>query len=452
MAVTVGSLSGSAGAQNGMGVNQLTSMVELGGDLIRPTAINTSAANTLSLTGLVNGDPTVDFVLVIDNAGTIRYLTVPIGVDFFRSGTGATTPDGVTDFTENISHNGNLGLGIADPSTLAARLDVNGPVVFRQAILPNFAVNGTIVAANTTANSVIAVPQTTAGITIGLAAPTNLTAGRLLFFQNTGNVPVTVGGELIQPTKGMVYVWSGVAWIPMGSAAVAADFWRSGTGATLPDNTTDTTDAISHNGNVGIGLTNPSLLAAKLDINSATVIRPLALANRAAAGVIGTAAATVDLYSTINLTQTSPNLALTIPNPTNVQAGRLLTVANTGTVQVQLNGQFITPRTAQSYVWSGAAWVPVGDNPNVITVAASRNFAPTDHLKTLSATAAITLTVPANIGYLLCRVRQASAAAVITIAAGAGVTLKAPFGTSTIGIDGVSGIVEVFTTNIAHFE
>lgn len=37
------------------------------------------------------------------------------------------------------------------------------------------------------------------------------------------------------------------------SGAAAADFWRSGNGAVLPDGTTDKTDAIEHDGPVGIG-------------------------------------------------------------------------------------------------------------------------------------------------------------------------------------------------------
>lgn len=43
------------------------------------------------------------------------------------------------------------------------------------------------------------------------------------------------------------------SYTPPGGAGAAADFWRSGNGAVLPDGTTDKTDAIEHDGPVGIG-------------------------------------------------------------------------------------------------------------------------------------------------------------------------------------------------------
>lgn len=239
-----------------------------------------------------------------------------------------------------------------------------------------------------------------------------------------------------------------------GGGGATNDFFRSGAAATtLPDGTTDLTDDIVHNGKIGVGdavdFTNATTLAAALDVSGAEVLRSVTLANFAANAAIGTAAATVDIASTIIIPQTAVGIVLTLPNPTNAQNGRVLAVLNTGTAQVKVANQYITPGTAQSYVWSGAAWIPLGDNPDAVTVAANRNVAPGDHLKTLIATAAVTLTVPNTIGnYLLMRVRQQTAAATVTIAAGAGKVLVAPFGAVTAGAAGASMIVEVVGANV----
>ena len=61
-------------AQNGEGFNQATGNYELGGDLIRPTAINTSATNTLALTGLEAGDSINDSILVVDTSGVVKFV------------------------------------------------------------------------------------------------------------------------------------------------------------------------------------------------------------------------------------------------------------------------------------------------------------------------------------------------------------------------------------------
>lgn len=373
-----------------------------------------------------------------------------LNADFWRDLAG-NQPDGVNDHTEAITHLGDVAIGSLAP---AAKLDVNGSVVFRQLSLTDRLVNAPLgmVAVTVDSNSTIAVNQITAGVTVTLPAPTNSQAGRLLYVENTGTQSLTVDTTPIPAGKMSIFSWSGTAWIPIsasgggGGPVTMEDFWRSGTAANLllPDGATDYTDVISHNANTGIGLNDPSTVSARLDVAGAEVLRPVTLPNFAANGAIGASAATVDIASTITINQTTGNIALTIPNPTNAQQGRVLNISNIGTAQVRVGNQYITPKTGQSFVWVGGQWIPLGDNPEVITVAASRNLAPTDHLKTLLATGPVTLTCPVNIGYLLLRVRQQTAAAVVTIAAGAGVTLVAPFGASTIGLAGASLVVECF--------
>lgn len=332
----------------------------LGGNLIRPTALNTSVINTLAITGLQNGDPVNDFTLVIDAAGILRFLPATAAADFFRSGTAAAPliPDGVTDLTDKISRSGDMGLGNADPSTVAARLDITGAQVLRPIALADFAANAAIGAAAATVDvtSHITLSQTTAGRTLTIPAPTNTQAGRLLIVESlaASTVPVTVGGQVIQPSTGVPFVWSGAAWVPLGAAA--ADFWRGGTGATLPDGTTDPTDAIARTGNVGIGIANPTTLAGALDVTGSMILRPVNVANLAAGGAVGTAAATVDIASVLVLAQTTANQALTLPNPTNAQAGRILFVTHNGTAATTVNGIRVSPGESLMCVWDGNTW------------------------------------------------------------------------------------------------
>lgn len=373
--------------------------------------------------------------------------------DFWRSGAAASLalPDGSNDFTETISHNASVGVGLGDPSTVTARLDVNGAQVLRPVNITNKTANGSLgtAAATVDAASTLVLAQTTANIALTLPNPTNAQPGRLLYVTHDGAATgTTVGGKPISPGETLLFIWDGNSW--NGNAApISADFWRSGaTAATLPDNTSDVIDGIVHNGKVGIGdttaFTNATTLAAALDVSGASVLRPVALGKFTANGAIGTAAATVDIASTISINQTTGNISLTIPNPTNTQQGRVLNIANIGTAQIKVGGQYITPKTGQSYVFTGGQWIPLGDNPDVIVVGASRNLAPTDHLKTLLVTADVTLTCPANIGYLLFRMRQQTAGGVGTIAGAAGVTVTAPYGASNVGIAGSSLVIECY--------
>lgn len=282
-----------------------------------------------------------------------------LNADFFRDVLG-NQPDGINDYTEDISHLGQLALGTNVPK---AMLDVNGSVIFRQLDLLDFPANLPLGTAATTVDisSVIRIPQTTNGVTVTLPAPTNTQAGRLLYIENTGTQGITIDTTPLASGKLTAFVWSGTAWIPLSAAAGSSDdFWRSGDGTVKPDGTTDYTDVISHNANVGIGLSNPgTMVAARLDVNGAEILRPVLLANKTTNGGIGTAPTTVDIASVIQINQTTAGISATLPNPTNAQAGRLLFVENTGTQQIFVNNQPIPNQTGVPFVWSGTTWIPV---------------------------------------------------------------------------------------------
>lgn len=106
-------------------------------------------------------------------------------------------------------------------------------------------------------------------------------------------------------------------------------------------------------GNVGIGTSSP---VAALHNAGSTLYGTLALTNFAANGAIGTAAATVDIYTSINIQQTTVGITLTIPVPTNTTAGRILQVSNTGTSPVTVIATLIGTSQTAEFVYNGTAW------------------------------------------------------------------------------------------------
>lgn len=292
----------------------------------------------------------------------VKIIQIPLPADDFWRDPANLRPDGTNDVTENINRQGDVGIGQTDATVVAAKLDVNGAQILRTVSVANVPVNGAVgtAGATTDVSSHLILNQTTANIVATLPPPTNAQAGRLLLVENQGAASINVNGQDIATDKGVLFAWNGTEWIPYGSATVPADFFRSGTGTTLPDGTTDHTESITHNGNVGIGLVDPTTLAARLDVSGAVVLRPVSLANFAANAAVGTAAATVDITSTLVLAQTTANITLTIPNPTNTQAGRLLTVANNGTTTTTVAGVPIPAGSAASYIWDGNSWNLVG--------------------------------------------------------------------------------------------
>lgn len=71
-------------------------------------------------------------------------------------------------------------------------------------------------------------------------------------------------------------------------------------------------------------------------------------------GPIGTAAATIDQHTFISIYQTTPNIKLTIPNPTAVIQGKNITINNAGTATLLFEpGGYIAPGKSLILRWSG---------------------------------------------------------------------------------------------------
>jgi hypothetical protein len=192
--------------------------------------------------------------------------------DFFRSANGTVLPDGTTDFTEGISHNGGLSIGLATDPAVANALQIGKSFIRDLAVNANFGASGATGSPNTTSGLIVT--QTTPGVAITIV--NGSAAGQIFTIASSAasTVSFTAYGQTISPGNFIEIVWSGTSWM-VTPTPTAPDFWRSGAAASLPDGVTDTTDIIFHQGLVNIGSANnatgkvgAAASAAKLNIET----------------------------------------------------------------------------------------------------------------------------------------------------------------------------------------
>jgi hypothetical protein len=280
----------------------------------------------------------------------------------------AGTTTGLTMQTSGQETPGMGGSGPA-PSTgtfsAVANLATGGAIGTAPATVDNFAF--------------FTVNQTTAGQSVTLPAPTQTTPARLAYVENTGTQAFQLYTTELQPGFGAVVGWNGTAWnlVGVGNAiSQGLNFF----GAPILLGTGDAnklglyTNAvlallIDAAQNVGIGQATPK---AKLDLAGALLLEPVAIANLATGGSVGSAATTVDVGSVLEINQTTAGQALTLPPPTNNTAhGRYLVTVNVGTVSFLIGDATLAqnlnlnPGAAASkgqgcvWEWDGTAWVPI---------------------------------------------------------------------------------------------
>lgn len=92
-----------------------------------------------------------------------------------------------------------------------------------------------------------------------------------------------------------------------------------------------------------------------------TIFEALVVSNLATGGSIGTAATTVDIKTTFNINQTTASQTLTLPNPTNTTAGRVVYVNNVGTVGFIMLGERVESSQSRQAIWNGTTWKWIGD-------------------------------------------------------------------------------------------
>ena len=93
-----------------------------------------------------------------------------------------------------------------------------------------------------------------------------------------------------------------------------------------------------------------------MQVNDNLRLVPIVLANFAANGAIGTAAATVDVASVFVVLQTTSNVTLTIPAPTSGAIGVVTFVINTGTATLTVENCGIPPNKTAKFIFGGASW------------------------------------------------------------------------------------------------
>lgn len=84
--------------------------------------------------------------------------------------------------------------------------------------------------------------------------------------------------------------------------------------------------------------------------------KTLAVSNLSGGGNIGTAAATVDLYSSFDVSQTTAGQTLTIPSPTLATTGLEVSVSNTGSQAFTMLSTSLPTGNSLRAKWTGAAW------------------------------------------------------------------------------------------------
>jgi len=95
-------------------------------------------------------------------------------------------------------------------------------------------------------------------------------------------------------------------------------------------------------------------------INTRSSLAPLTISNLPTGGVIGTAAATVDINSIFLINQTTAGQTVTIPNPTNAVLGQTAILVANSTASFVAYNSTVAAGSAGSFLWNGSAWVTVG--------------------------------------------------------------------------------------------
>lgn len=188
---------------------------------------------------------------------------------------------------------------------------------------------------------------TVAGTLLAAAAP-SLTTGTLSTMianaLTTGTLlALTTSSAALNSTLGLLRVVNSGASL-LGILARFQANSAAGSGVT-----------ILTNGNTGFGGSTP---VATVHNFGSTVLRSVAIGDLAGGGVIGTAAATVDVASGADVTQTTAAQTLTLPNPTNTTSGRIFVLSNSGAVAFTFATRVIGAGQVCFCWWNGAAWAP----------------------------------------------------------------------------------------------
>jgi hypothetical protein len=166
----------------GNGLTKVGNLITFGGALTSPTAINTSATNTLTLGNLQTGtlNPSTDSILITGAGGVVSRVNInalsAASPDFWLDGAGLK-PDGTTDNTDRVYRMGLVGIGLT--TTPTSTFQVEGSV--SKSIVTTSAATFAVTNAH---HTIIADCTALAGVTLNLPVASTCT-GRIYYISKS---------------------------------------------------------------------------------------------------------------------------------------------------------------------------------------------------------------------------------------------------------------------------
>lgn len=306
--------------------------------------------------------------------------------DFRISGTGQANTSVVSPLFDSISGGLSLGTSTATGVTIGGTTNTTS-VLLQGAAAATYTIGtsnntGGITLGNSTATNTISIGAAagngnTQTINVGTSATggstTNVNIGSTVAGTTTLQSPTTTISSATTNINSSTVINLNSATIATNQASIGI-FNTTATTATMLQAATSismgaTTGTLTiRNANTTLGNAAGSGVFTN---NGSTLNTTLALSNDADGGAIGTAATTVDIYTSISIAQTTASQTFTIPTPTaSTSYGRLLYLGNIGSVAFTVGGVTMNPGTTATLVWSntngGASWQFAGADGNGI--------------------------------------------------------------------------------------
>jgi hypothetical protein len=400
-----GAISGGNTAVNGgtyIGVNAPATGAGSAADFLNFEANGTSlfkvdALGALALSGAISAPTSGNTINgLIVNGGALSGITgytqssgnfSQTGSGTFGTGTGAVSLNGNTTVTGSGTFTSGTGAVILNGAT-----SVSGANTFTVGTGAT-TLGGTLgVSGLTTLSGGATITGTTSINTTGTA---NTTIGNSTgtFSLASSGLNVSTAGAL----TGVTGITSSGGYTQSGSTANtfsgASSFTASGTGlsvtndASILGTATVGTLSVTSNATVGgtvtvtgLGTFNGGLSVAsghQFTNASSTLFVATAISDKATGGAIGTAAATVDVSTNFDVSQTTSGQNLTLPSPTNTADGRIVYITNTGTAAFNMGSVTLTPGSSAAFIWNGS-WFPLtsGSSASGVTTVGALNGQP----------------------------------------------------------------------------
>ena len=299
-------------------------------------AFQAENANTL------DGMDSTAFAGVTGSANYIQNTTSPQTADFAITGTGRIDTTLQAPSIQRATA-GSLSIGTTATTTgmTIGGTSLTGTLAITTGTSGTINIGSTANARTITIGDVAAVQTVTLG-------STNTTSATTIQGGATGSISLATGGT-INLNSGTIATNATTANF-LNTTATTVNAFGAATTITMGANSGT---ANIRNSNVTVGNTTTR---GTFTNNGATLNSTLTLGDLAA-GAIGTAATTVNIYSGVTISPTVAGRTYTVPSPTTTTAGRTFYITNiNATNSFIVLGQTIAPTTTATLVWGGAAW------------------------------------------------------------------------------------------------